>query len=287
LIQELVLAAFFLLCFARPAEAASCSTYASSLVFGVYFGSTVDVAGSVTVICTQGTTYNIGLNSGIASGTTVYTRVMTGGAGGQSSLGYMLYSNAAYTNVWGNTSGTGWVAGTGTGSAQTYAIYGQIPANEASPLGSYTDTIAASVTGNFSTVTTMFSVTATVMAGCNISASSLSFGTYSGSIVNSNATVSVSCTPTTLYNVGLNAGTAAGATVTTRAMTGVGGALLHYSLFSNSAMSINWGKTVGSDTVTGTGNGLSQALTVYGRIPAGQSVNPGSYTDTITATLTY
>jgi spore coat protein U-like protein len=168
LIQELVLAAFFLLCFARPAEAASCSTYASSLVFGVYFGSTVDVAGSVTVICTQGTTYNIGLNSGIASGTTVYTRVMTGGAGGQSSLGYMLYSNAAYTNVWGNTSGTGWVAGTGTGSAQTYAIYGQIPANEASPLGSYTDTIAASVTGNFSTVTTMFSVTATVMAGCNI-----------------------------------------------------------------------------------------------------------------------
>lgn len=287
MIQKLVLAALFLLCFALPAEAVSCSTYASSLVLGVYFGSTVDVTGSVTVVCPQGIAYNIGLNAGMGPGATVYSRMMTGGNGGQSSLGYMLYSNASYTSVWGNTSGTGWVTGTGTGSAQTYTIYGQIPAHETSPLGSYTDTITASITGNFSTVTALFSVTATVMSGCNISATPLSFGTYSGSIVNSTSTVSVSCTPSTVYNVGLNAGTASGATVTTRAMTGAGGALLHYSLFSNSPMTVNWGQTVGSDTISATGSGATQPFTVYGRIPAGQSVTPGSYTDTITATLTY
>jgi spore coat protein U-like protein len=39
--------------------------------------------------------------------------------------------------------------------------------------------------------------------------------------------------------------------------------------------------------VTGTGNGAIQALTVYGQTPAGQYVSPGSYTDTITATITY
>ncbi|MGA2674758.1 MAG: spore coat U domain-containing protein [Terracidiphilus sp.] len=286
--RRLALAMLFVFaCFARPAEAVSCSTYASSLVFGTYFGSTIDVTGSVTVICPQGTAYDIGLNAGIAPGDTITTRAMTGGAGGQSSLGYVLYSNAAYTNNWGNSAGTGWVAGTGTGSAQTYTIYAQIPANEISPVGSYTDTITASVTGNFSTVTAQFSVTSTVMAGCNISANALNFGTYAGSLTNATTNIFVTCTPSTSYNVGLNAGTASGATVTTRAMTGPGTSLLAYSLFSNPAMSINWGQTIGANTVIGTGTGVQQSLTVYGQIPAGQVVNPGSYTDTITATVTY
>jgi spore coat protein U-like protein len=52
-------------------------------------------------------------------------------------------------------------------------------------------------------------------------------------------------------------------------------------------MSTNWGNTVGTDTVAGTGNGAAQALTVYGQIAAGLYVTPGSYTDTITATVTY
>jgi spore coat protein U-like protein len=286
--QRTALAAIFLfLCFARPAQAVSCNTYASSLVFGFYFGSTVDVTGTVTVVCPQGTAYNIGLNAGLDPGATITTRGMFGGAGGQNSLGYSLFSNAAYTNNWGNTAGTGWVTGTGTGNAQTYTIYAQIPANEISPLGSYTDTITAYVTGNFTTVTALFSVTVTVNPGCNISANPLNFGIYSGSLITSATTISVNCNSTTSYNVGLNAGTGPGATVTTRAMTGVGGAALGYSLYSNSAMTANWGQTVGVDTVSGTGNGLPQSLTVYGKIPGGQTVVPGSYTDTITATITY
>ena len=137
------------------------------------------------------------------------------------------------------------------------------------------------------TATTTFQVTATVQATCLISATNLSFGTYSGAVANSTSTITVTCTNTTPYNVGLNAGTAPGATVTTRKMSGPGGALLAYALYQDAAHTINWGNTIGTDTETGTGNGSGQALTVFGQAAAGQFVTPGAYVDTITATITY
>ncbi|MHB1494793.1 MAG: Csu type fimbrial protein [Acidithiobacillus sp.] len=137
------------------------------------------------------------------------------------------------------------------------------------------------------TAATTFSVTATMMPNCTISATNLAFGSYTGALVDATSTISVTCTNTTGYNVGLNAGTSSGATVTTRKMTGPAGATLAYALYQDSAHTINWGNTVGTDTVSGTGNGSAQTLTVYGQVPAGQFVTPGAYTDTITATITY
>lgn len=137
------------------------------------------------------------------------------------------------------------------------------------------------------TTTTTFTVTATVAATCLVSATNLAFGTYTGAQTDSTSSINVTCTNSTPYNVGLDAGTATGATVTTRAMTGPGGATLGYALYSDSARTINWGNTVGTDTVSGTGSGSGQVLTVYGRIPAGSLPAPGSYSDTITATVTY
>ena len=78
------------------------------------------------------------------------------------------------------------------------------------------------------TVTTPFGVSATVQATCLVSATALAFGTYTGVVANSTSTVSVTCTNTTPYNVGLSAGLATGATVTTRKMTGPASALLNY-----------------------------------------------------------
>jgi spore coat protein U-like protein len=100
-------------------------------------------------------------------------------------------------------------------------------------------------------------------------------------------TVQVTCTNTTPYNVGLNPGTAIGATVTTRKMTGPASATLNYALTQDSGHVTNWGQTVGTDTVAGTGNGSAQTLTVYGILAAGQYPAPGAYSDTITATVTY
>ena len=137
------------------------------------------------------------------------------------------------------------------------------------------------------TATTTFGVSATVQATCLVSATALAFGTYTGVVANSTSAVSVTCTNTTPYNVGLSAGLATGATVSARKMTGPASALLGYSMYSDSARTVNWGQTIGTDTVAGTGNGSAQAITVYGQAAAGQYVAPGAYADTITATVTY
>jgi spore coat protein U-like protein len=137
------------------------------------------------------------------------------------------------------------------------------------------------------TSTATFQVSANVPAVCLISATNLAFGAYTGAVANATSTVSVTCTNATPYTVGLDAGTSTGATVSTRKMTGPRGALLAYSLSRDSARSLNWGNTVGTDTQSGSGNGNAQNLTVFGQVAANQFVAAGNYTDTITATITY
>jgi Spore Coat Protein U domain len=67
-------------------------------------------------------------------------------------------------------------------------------------------------------------------------------------------TISVTCTNTTPYNIGLDKGLN-GSSVTTRQMK-TGSAVINYSLFSDSGRTTNWGNTVGTDTVAATGNGF-------------------------------
>ncbi len=136
------------------------------------------------------------------------------------------------------------------------------------------------------TATATFAVNMTVQATCLISALPLAFGTYTGVVVDASTTITITCTNTTCYNVGLSMGTGAGATVANRLMTG-GGGTLPYGLFSDAARSANWGQTVPTDTVAGIGNGAAQVLTVYGRVIAGRLAAPGTYSDVITATVTY
>ncbi len=285
MMRKITFAALFVLFFvARASAANSCSAFASGIAFGSYYGSVVDITGTVTVTCTSGQAYDVALNAGLASGATITTRSMVNSS---ALLGYQLFSNSGRTTNWGNSSSTGWVAGTGNGSAQAYTIYAQIPAGETGALQSYTDTITASISGTgITTATAQFSVTGTIVKDCTVSATNLAFGNYTGAVNNSTSTVSVNCTSGTTYTVGLSAGLATGATVTTRQMKN-GTALLNYGLFSNSGHTTNWGNTSATNWVSGTGNGASQPITVYGQIPATQYVKPGSYTDTITVSVTY
>jgi spore coat protein U-like protein len=136
------------------------------------------------------------------------------------------------------------------------------------------------------TVTNTFTVTATVTATCSITAGPLAFGTYTGALLQNTSNINVTCTNSTPYNVGLSAGAAPGATVTTRQMLN-GTNPLNYQLFSDSPRTKNWGVTIGTDTVAGSGTGLSQTIPVYGQVPAGQYAPSGSYADTVTASITY
>lgn len=140
------------------------------------------------------------------------------------------------------------------------------------------------------TATGQFNVTLTLQASCQVtSTSNVAFGTSSifTTPLTATGSVAVQCTNTTPYNVGLNAGTGTGATTTNRLMTG-GGATIGYQLFRDAARTLNWGNTVGTDTLAGTGNGQAQTLTVYGLVPVPTTVPaPGTYTDTVQVTVTY
>ena len=198
---------------------------------------------------------------------------MTGSSG---TLSYQLFLNSAHTTNWGNTSGEE-ISGTGTGSNQAYTGYGQVLGNQFSAPGTYTDTVS-SATGSFT-------VTASIVATCSISATALAFGTYAGAAVTASSSLSMQCTNSTSYTIGLSAGTTSDATVTNRLLVGTGGSTLAYGVYSDSGHTNIWGST--SHTVTGTGTGSVQSLPVYGQIAGGQYVVPGSYTDTITASITY
>jgi spore coat protein U-like protein len=65
------------------------------------------------------------------------------------------------------------------------------------------------------------------------------------------------------------------------------GSTVTYGLYRDSARSQAWGSTAGVDTVSGTGTGLTQTLTVYGRVAPQTTPTPGTYSDTIIATVTY
>ena len=134
-------------------------------------------------------------------------------------------------------------------------------------------------------------VNATVVSACLISNGTLSFGNYdptSASVTNGSTTLTLTCTPGTAYNIGLSAGAGTGATVALRQLTN-GANLLGYKLFRDSGRSLNWGVTIGTDTLSGTTSvvSLTNTITVYGQIPAQQAAVAGSYADTVAITVTY
>ena len=139
------------------------------------------------------------------------------------------------------------------------------------------------------TTTSTFQVQVTVQASCTIvSSPTLDFGTQGvfAANVDQSSVIQVQCTNTTPYDIGLNAGTGSGATVAVRKMTS-GGATVNYSLYTTAGRTVVWGNTVGTDTVSATGNGAAQNYTVYGRIPPQSTPAPATYADTITLTVTY
>ncbi|MYM31272.1 fimbrial major subunit CsuA/B family protein [Duganella sp. CY15W] len=137
--------------------------------------------------------------------------------------------------------------------------------------------------------TTTFDVTLKIIADCTIAANTLDFGQSQGVLataVNVNTTLNVTCTNTTPYNIGLNAGTGTGSTTAARLMSGTGAntSTVAFNLFQ-AAGTTNWGNTQGTDTKSGTGTGSSQTITVYGNIPAQATPQPDTYKSTITATV--
>jgi spore coat protein U-like protein len=137
--------------------------------------------------------------------------------------------------------------------------------------------------------TTTFQVTATVNAACSVSATDMAFGVYTGAAaVDQTSSLSVTCTLLTPYTIALDAGAHASGVFANRAMNN-GTDNLNYQLYTNVGRTTIWGDgSSGTSTVAGSGLGVAQPITVYGRIPASQNVSTGSYVDNpVNVTLTY
>jgi spore coat protein U-like protein len=158
---------------------------------------------------------------------------------------------------------------------------------------------ALSASVGAATSTGTFTVSATVLKACTVSASNINFGNYTpgGGALTGNSTISVKCTKTTPYTVALNAGSTTGGSYAQRLMA-YGAETLQYNLYTVAGFTTVFGDgTLGTGTGSGTGAGLgaaSQTYTAYGRLvdsTANQNAAPNAaattYSDTVTVTVTY
>ena len=300
---------------AHAAANITCSTTGTTLSFGTLDpNNTTDVTGTISFSCTntgsQGTASVCYNYAGSA-----FPLSMTSGG---NNLNFTIYANSGRTTVWGNTNAN-WVIGPAVpplsvpanGSASgTATIYGRVPGGQTSAAaGSYSFSFSgaavqmtvSSGSGNSApsdcnssvsqgpvATNVSFNSTATVQYVCSVTAPTLNFGSLAQltSATNGSTNLSVNCVNLTPYNVGLDAGLNGGGNVNARKMK-LGASTISYQLYSNSGRTTVWGNTVGTNTVSGIGNGLAQPYTAYGQVPIQTTPPPGAYTDTVTISVTY
>lgn len=148
------------------------------------------------------------------------------------------------------------------------------------------------------TVTDTFEVRIAIQGTCTLlTTSDIDFGTQvpTAGTHDQTGTINVQCTRDTPFTLGLDGGTTT-SQVNARAMvnTPISPALpvqIPYTLSRDSFGGASWGNDAGTNWYVGTGLGIGSAyniaLTVYGRATLAGNEPPGTYTDTVTATLTY
>lgn len=103
----------------------------------------VDSTGTLTVNCTNGTPYTIGLNDGAHENNG--SRHMAGQDAQNTGVyvPYQLYTDSGRSVAWNDTSNT--YGGTGTGAEQALTVYARVAAMNVSA-GDYLDTVTATIT---------------------------------------------------------------------------------------------------------------------------------------------
>lgn len=290
-------------------HAQTCTVSLPSIAFGnvdVLAGAAVDTTATLTVSCSGGTG-NAGqracVSIGAGSANDATSRQMTGPSSNKAR--YDLYSNAGRTTLWGS-----WQTGYNTAGVQldvpkngsaTATVYARFFASQPTVLaGAYTATFAANPFIQYAnktttpcptgalTSSTSPSVTATVLSRCNVAATTVNFGSTGLLTANKDAqgTLSIQCNTALPYTLSLNGGTS-GATDPTQRKMAFSGANITYGLYRDVARALAWGSTIGTNTTSGTGTGLTQTQTVYGRVPTQTTPKPGAYSDSVVVTVGY
>jgi spore coat protein U-like protein len=133
---------------------------------------------------------------------------------------------------------------------------------------------------------------AACLPALSVSATTLNFGVYdpeAASSDKSTGTITLQCTIGLLpsFNVALSTG---GSGSYAMRQLANGSSVLAYNLYADSSHTMVWGDGTGGTTMDSFSGLISLGatnFTVYGRAPKGQYPAPGSFTDTITVTVTY
>ena len=122
-----------------------CTISADHLDFGNVgiLTANVDADAEIRVLCTTGTEYQVGLDAGSGTGSTVQDRYM---ANGSDTLKYQMYKDVARVQVWGDIPPTDTASGVGTGNEDVLTIYGRIPVQSPPAPGNYISTVTATIT---------------------------------------------------------------------------------------------------------------------------------------------
>lgn len=139
-------------------------------------------------------------------------------------------------------------------------------------------------------------ISANVVASCRVNSGALNFNTYDGINLNASTPLQrsgifrVNCTNGSSALAKLSQGNNpdSGSTDPSpiRRMEGDPGVYLNYELYQDASYTTAWGNT----NATGkslTGSGTLTNVPVYGRVLAGQIVPAGTYSDTVTITVSF
>jgi spore coat protein U-like protein len=131
-------------------------------------------------------------------------------------------------------------------------------------------------------------------AACSVSATGVNFGAYDVFVttpLDSTGTVTVTCdqAPPPDVVIAIGPSGTSGAFIPRQMRTAASPDRLNYNLFTNAGRSTVWGDgAAGTSTVflKNVTKNRPVVATIYGRIPAGQDVSVGSYSDFLTVTIT-
>jgi spore coat protein U-like protein len=140
--------------------------------------------------------------------------------------------------------------------------------------------------------TTGVQASAQLSSTCTVSMGNVDFSyapTSTASFTSKTVTPTMTCTKGTAYTVSLSAGSSGDTSA--RTMTSSSGDVINYRIYGVSGVSYPSNTNPSNSTsftyqeLTGTGAAVSMLL--IGRVATNQYVTPGSYSDTLSFTLTY
>lgn len=321
-IMRQLLALLMLASVSFPASALTCSFSLNDFNFGIVdvlsnANPLAQVSANATITCSRGfleASNSVTVCGEFGTGTGGRVGSQRTMASGANDLNFNIYADAGGTSILGASNlpqigsplrivfGANNFNIFGGSATQNITLYGRVNGNQpTAAVGNYvsqwlnsSNAQARYVNGTQACTAGMgtdagltFQAVATVAPMCQLQKpADLNFGTRSNldAVTDAMTNINLTCTRAASYSVELDRGlNNQGVNRNMRLNTGT--AIVNYELYRDPARSQVW--RTGNNALTGTGTGAVQALTVYGRVPTQATPAQGSFTDTVTVTVTF